>query len=70
MERRRLWWPVAGGFSTDTWERVALLAIPSTREKHRSILVVICDRRGGCIGDRSGTPHSHQEVHITPQDPE
>ena len=45
MEQRRLWWPVARGFSTDTWERVALLAIPSTRENHCSILVVICDKR-------------------------
>ncbi len=45
MEQRRLWWPVAGGFSTDYWERVALLAIPSTRENHCSILVVICDKR-------------------------
>ena len=48
MERRRLWWPVAGGPSTDTWERGYLLAIPSTRENHRFILVVICDKRRGC----------------------
>ena len=48
MEQRRLWWPVAGGPSTDTWERVALLAIPSTRENHCFILVVICDKRRGC----------------------
>ena len=48
MKRRRLWWPVAGGPSTDNWERVALLAIPSTRENHRSILVVYCDKRRGC----------------------
>jgi hypothetical protein len=48
MERRRLWWPVAGGLSTDNWERGYLLAIPSTRENHRFILVVICDKRRGC----------------------
>ena len=45
MERRRLWWPVP---STDYWERVALLAIPSTRENHFSILIVICGKRRGC----------------------
>ena len=48
MERRRLWWPVAGGPSTDTWERGYFLAIPSTRENHRFFLVVICDKRRGC----------------------
>ena len=48
MEQRRLWWLVAGGPSTDTWERGYLLAIPSTRENHRFILVVICDKRRGC----------------------
>ena len=48
MERRRLWWPVAGGPSTDYWERVALLAIPSTRENNRSILFVIFGKRRGC----------------------
>jgi hypothetical protein len=48
MKQSRLWWLVAGGPSTDTWERVALLAIPSTREKHCSILVVISDKRRGC----------------------
>ena len=53
MERRRLWWPVAGGSSTVIWERVALLAIPSTRENHRSVLVVNCDKRRGCKSDRS-----------------
>ena len=53
MERRRFWWPVAGGPSTVIWERVALLAIPSTRENCRSILVVNCDKRRGCTSDRS-----------------
>ena len=48
MEQRRLWWPVAGGPSTDTWERGYLLAIPSTMENHRSFLVVYCDTRRGC----------------------
>ncbi len=46
MERRRLWWPVAGGSRTVIWERVALLAIPSTRENCRSILVVNSVTRG------------------------
>ena len=48
MERRRLWWPVAGGPDTTMWERGYLLAIPSTRENHRSILVVSSGKRRGC----------------------
>ena len=48
MEQRRLWWLVAGGPSTVIWERGYLLAIPSTRENHCSILVVNCDKRRGC----------------------
>ena len=38
------WWLVAGGSNTVIWERVALLAIPITRENHRSILVVTVTR--------------------------
>ena len=48
MERRRIWWLVAGGSNTVVWERVALLAIPFTRENHCSILAVYCDERRGC----------------------
>ena len=44
MERRRIWWLVAGGPNTVIWERVALLAIPFTRENHCSILVVTVTR--------------------------
>ena len=40
MERCRLWWPVAGGPTTVIRERGYLLAIPSTRVNHCSILVV------------------------------
>ena len=48
MERRRLWWPVAGGPDTAMWERGYLLTIPSTRENHCSILVVNSGKRRGC----------------------
>ena len=48
MERRRIWWLVAGGSNTVIWEKGYLLAIPSTRENHCSVLVVNCDKRGGC----------------------
>ncbi len=48
MERSRLWWPVAGGPDTAMWERGYLLAIPSTRENHCSILVVSSGKRRGC----------------------
>ena len=41
-------WLVVGGPNTVIWERVALLAIPFTRENHHSILVVYCDERRGC----------------------
>ena len=66
MERRRIWWLAAGGPNTVIWDRVALLAIPSTRENHRSILVVICDKRGGCtvIGVIASLP-SRGSYHTT-----
>ena len=48
MERRRIWWLVVGGPNTVIWERVALLDIPSSRENHRTILVVYFDERRGC----------------------
>ena len=38
------WWLVAGGSNTVIWERGYLLAIPFTRENHRSILVVTVTR--------------------------
>jgi hypothetical protein len=46
MEGRRLWWPVAGDPNTAMWERGYLLAIPSTRENHHSILLLLAVTRG------------------------